>query len=350
MLFWICAAGLTAGVLWMLWRPLSRALGNESGSRAGEVEVYRDQLREIERDSERGLLDSEEAAAARTDISRRLLASVREGQSEGETSGSRPDERRLGRWPVLIGAGAVPILAFSLYLALGSWWLVGVPYRQTDAFDRDRAGVDQLVAQVEARLREQPEDARGWDVIAPVYMRLDRYDEAAQAFSRAIRLLGENVKRLEGFAEATVLAGNGIVTEEARLAYERVLALEPQRPEPRFWLALAKEQDGRLAEAATEYRSLIEKASPGAAWRPSVQSRLAAVEARLSKDGAAKAKGPAAADIAAASKSFRAGANANDRADGGRSCRSPRCRRRRSRRLATARAILFGAGPERQSD
>lgn len=298
MLFWICAAGLTAGVLWMLGQPLRRAAIDGIPGNAGEAEVYRDQLREIERDSARGLIDAEEAAAAKTDISRRLLASVRQGHCQ--TPGPRRDGPRHSRWPVRIAVGAVPILAVTLYLALGSWWLPGAPSRQADAFDRDRAGVDQLVAQVEARLREHPEDGRGWDVIAPVYLRLERHDEAAQAFSRAIRLLGEDVKRLQGFAEATILSRGGIVTEDARLAYEKVLALQPGRPEPRFWLALAKEQDGRLAEAATEYRGLIETASPGAAWRSAVRERLAAVEARLSQAGAATAKGPTPEDMATA--------------------------------------------------
>src|SRR5207247_718880 len=100
----------------------------------------------------------------------------------------------------------------------------------------------ELVAKVEARLREHPEDSEGWDVIAPVYLRLGRFHDAAGAFDRASRLKGESVKRLAGFAEASVLGADGVVTEEARLACEKILALEPGRADVRFWLALAKEQ------------------------------------------------------------------------------------------------------------
>ncbi len=59
-----------------------------------------------------------------------------------------------------------------------------------------------------------------------------------------------------------MLASDGVVTEEARVAYEKILKLEPGRVEPRFWLAMAKEQDGQLADALAAYKALLAEARP----------------------------------------------------------------------------------------
>ena len=142
-------------------------------------------------------------------------------------------------------------------------------------------GVTQLVAQVEERLRQHPEDGRGWDVIGPVYLRLGRYGDAANAFQQALRLVGESQDRLAGLAEAHVLASDGVVTEAARAAYARLQQLAPERMEPRFWLAVAAEQDGRFEEAATAYAKLLGEGDETAGWRPTVVERWRAARTKL---------------------------------------------------------------------
>lgn len=175
-------------------------------------------------------------------------------------------------------SAAVPLLALAVYIALGSPGLPGRPAAERTA-STSLAGtpVGALVEQVEARLREHPEDGQGWDVIAPVYLRLERFEDAAYAFARAIALLGESAKRLSGLAEAKVMGANGVVGEDARKAFARLLELEPGRPEARFWLAMAKEQDGDLAAAAEDYKMLLAEAPEDAQWRMLVQQRLVAV-------------------------------------------------------------------------
>jgi cytochrome c-type biogenesis protein CcmH len=166
----------------------------------------------------------------------------------------------------------------------------------------ESAQLGDLVAKVEARLREHPEEGEGWDVIAPVYLRLGRYRDAADAFARAARLKGESVKRLAGLAEASVLAADGVVTEEARVAYERILRLEPGRAEARFWLALAKEQDGKLGEAVAEYKALLVESAAAAPWRSALEQRIAGVSQRLPGATMPASAGPTAEDVAAAEK------------------------------------------------
>ena len=143
--------------------------------------------------------------------------------------------------------------------------------------------LEALVARVEARLRAHPEEGQGWDVIAPVYLSGRRYDDAAEAYSQAIRLLGPSAKRLSGQGQALVLANNGVVTEEARRALEQALALDQTLIEPRILLAIAKEQDGQFAAAIEDWRALLNTANAEAPWREMVEKRIEAAEAHLSR-------------------------------------------------------------------
>ena len=299
MLLWLLFAVLTAVVLTMLLAPLGRPARGEPAAAAGALAVYRDQLDEIEAERARGLLDQAEADAARNEVSRRLIA-IAGAAETGSDSGHALPLRRIG-----VGVAAlVPLLSLGLYLTLGSPGLPSHPMAGRAPASLDQAGVGELVARVEAQLRANPGDARGWDVLAPVYFRLGRFRDAATAYANAARLEGESVKRLLGFAEASVFAADGVVGEDARVACEKILKIEPGRPEARIWLALAKEQDGRLAEALADYRKLLAAAPADAPWRQPVEARLGDVSRRLGAAGASQpgAPGPTAADVAAAEK------------------------------------------------
>lgn len=308
MFLWIGLAAMAATVVVLLLRPLLGARAGDQSTGSDAAAIYRAQLREIEADIERGVLDPSEAEAARTEIARRLLAAA-----ESEKSRESPSSGSLK--PFALGLAAiVPVGAMVIYLALGAPGLPGQPFAGRASQGVEQATLDQLIAKVEARLREKPDDGQGWDVIAPVYLKQGRFQEAADAFARALGLLGESARRLAGFAEATVMARDGVVTDEARRAYERLVVLEPQRIEPHFWLALAKEQDGKLADAVRAYEDLLGRAPADAPWRGMVQDRLDAVRKQAGLNPPAPAappsaqkaaepvRGPAAADVEAAAR------------------------------------------------
>jgi cytochrome c-type biogenesis protein CcmH len=297
MLLWILFALMTAAVLAAVLAPLARPAGRSDQRRLGSLAVYRDQLEELEAERARGLIEPEEAAASKVEISRRLLAGA--GASGHGRAKGGVAERWHGRLAIL-AAVLVPLVAMAVYLVHGSPGMPGFPAVAQSQVAAEHAGILELVARVEARLREHPGEGEGWEAVAPVYLKLGRYRDAADAYARAIQLKGESVKLLAGFAEASMLANDGVVSEEARGAYERILKLEPQRTEARFWLALAKEQDGKLAEALSEYRALLAAAPAAAPWRSAVSERLEDVARRLGADGRSANPGPSAADVAAA--------------------------------------------------
>lgn len=302
MLLWLGFSVITAAVVAALLRPLLRGTAAVLDPAAADLAVYRDQLTEITLDRERGLIADGEAEAARTEVARRLLAreqalpgprSARRGTgpAAGSAAGGDGSDRSISRAAMFVGA-LVPLLAIGLYLQFGSPRLPAQPHLARVSKPNETASIDELLAKVEARLRANPEDGQGWDVIAPVYMVQQRPLDAANAFARAISILGESPKRLAGLAEAHVLASNGMVVEPARLAYERLRVLEPGRLEPKFWLAFAKEQDGKLDAAAAEYRALLADAPPDAPWRPMVEERLQEVNSRGVGGGAPAAAAP----------------------------------------------------------
>lgn len=273
MLLWTGFALLTAAVVAALTRPLLRApeVVDEQG---GELAVYRDQLRELEADRERGLVGSEEAEAARVELARRL---IKEAERTGGEAARRAGQAvaGAGRWAVGAVALGIPLAATALYLALGSPGLPARPLAERLAAPADKVSVAELVAKVEARLREKPDEGEGWDAIAPVYMRMQRFADAADAYERALRLLGESPQRLLGLGEALIMSSNGVVGEQARKTFERLRVLDPGHVEARFWLAIGKQQDGNRDGAVSDLQALLAEAPADAPWRAFVEERLA---------------------------------------------------------------------------
>lgn len=289
MMLWLLIGVMTAAAILAVLVPLSR---RADGAGASDVDVYRDQLEEVERDRARGTIASEEAEAAKLEISRRLIAaSDRAVAISGAPGPSRETRRR--RMAALAGLVAVPAIAIAAYAVLGRPDLPDQPLQaRLDTGAEEQAQVQNLVAQVEAELKRNPEDGRGWDVIAPVYLRTGRPVEATEAFRNAIRLQGSSAARQAGLGEALTLAAQGRVTDEARVAFDAALAVDARQPRARFYLGQAAEQAGDFARAAEIYRTLLADAPPDAPWRGLTRQALAS--AAFGRDGAMPEADPSA--------------------------------------------------------
>ena len=217
-----------------------------------DVAVYRDQLEEIDRDRSAGLIGEREAEAARVEVSRRLLAAA---DCVAAPQGERGRRRRVVALAALL---LLPVGAGALYLTLGSPDLPAQPQAARRELPPEQRSIADLVARVEAHLESNPEDGRGWEVVGPVYMRLGRYDDAVKARRNALRLLGSTAVREADLGEALTGAANGIVTAEAKAAFDRALRLDPADFRARYFSGLAAEQDGRPKDAAEIWRRLPE--------------------------------------------------------------------------------------------
>ena len=110
--------------------------------------------------------------------------------------------------------------------------------------------------------------------IAPVYMRLGRFDDAVAARRKSLALNGDSPTRQADLGEAMTAAADGVVTAEAKAAFERAVARDPHEMKARYFLGLAAEQDGNMAQAMTIWRSLLADAPAGAPWIQFVSEAL----------------------------------------------------------------------------
>jgi cytochrome c-type biogenesis protein CcmH len=290
MTLWIIFAVMSAAAVLAVLRPLGRKSSDKGAS--SDRLVYQDQLKEIDRDRAVGLIGEAEAESARIEISRRLLAAVDAESAIPEQSDSRANARR--RRAAGVAILIVPLVALALYLRLGSPEIPGQSaFARANEPGEDRS-IASLIGQVENHLARNPNDGAGWEVIAPVYLRLGRFTDAVMARRKAIALNGDSPARESDLGEALVAAADGVVTDEAKLAFQRAVAGDGHNAKARYFIGLADEQDGNLDDAAKEWRALLDDAPADAPWKDLVRAALARVTSAPARGG------PSATDIAAA--------------------------------------------------
>ena len=273
-MLWVAFALMTgAAILCALWPLSRRRSGSEGEARA--IAFHKAQLADIDRDVERGQLPPGEAAGARAEAARRLIAAsdaVKASQRAGDGRGSI-----RARAAVVIVFLVIPAVTFGLYFRLGS---PGLPDQPIVARAADPVAINDLgaaLAKIEAHLIANPGDGRGFKVVAPVYMRLGRFEEAARAYGEALRLLGEDAATRADYGEALTAAAGGIVTAQARAAFEQALADRSDLPKARYYIGLAAEQEGDRPKAIAIYQKLLADGPADASWLPIVRQHLAAL-------------------------------------------------------------------------
>jgi cytochrome c-type biogenesis protein CcmH len=292
MMLWIIFAVMTAAAVFAVLWPLGRKPRAVHGG--SDRLVYQDQLQEIDRDRAAGLIGEAEAESARVEISRRLLAAA---DSEAPLSAAPPASQAVWhrRAAAIAAIVMVPAVALALYLKLGS---PNIPGQSAFAHVNTAPGdqsIGSLVSQVEAHLARNPNDGAGWEVIAPVYLRMGRFDDAVVARRKSIALNGDTATRESDLGEALVAAANGVVTDDAKQALQRAFAGDPHDAKARYFLGVADEQDGNREGAAAKWRAMLDEAPGDAPWASFVRAALA----RVTGEPVA-ANGPSTDDIAAA--------------------------------------------------
>jgi cytochrome c-type biogenesis protein CcmH len=296
MILWCIFALMTAAAIFAVVWPLGRKPGKLVGG--SDLIVYKDQLHEIDRDRAAGLIGEAEAETARLEVSRRLLAAADTQPPSAPSTFSRPMLRRR-RAAAIAALIILPFGPPTLYIAFGS---PNVPWEPAFArvdTSQGRESVDSLVSKVEAHLANNPNDGSGWQVIAPVYMRLGRFDDAVAARKKSLALNGDSAMRQADLGEAMTAAADGVVTADAKAAFERAIANDPHEAKARYFLGLAAEQDGHSGQATTIWRSLLADAPAGAPWIKFVSEALSRAGGGQSSISG-PSPGPSAEDVAAA--------------------------------------------------
>lgn len=293
MFFWAAAALLTfAGTLAVLL-PVVRSGGAAIGQAEQDLEVYRDQLAELERDRARGLIAPEAAEEARIEIGRRMIAASRRGD------GTESVQTRGGRVLATAAVLMVPLVSWSVYAMTGSPALPAQPLQARLEKSPADSTLAELVARAERHLAHNPDDVRGWDVLAPIYARMGRHADAARAYRKGIELAGSTAERETGLALAISEGNGGEINEEAQAALRRALAADPDNMEARFLLATALARQDRDAEARAAFEEMLADLPADSPWQRTIRQSLRSV---APQQDAETARGPTAADVEATAR------------------------------------------------
>jgi cytochrome c-type biogenesis protein CcmH len=273
MLLGLALAFMAVAVVATVVLPLMRGVRALPERAAFDRAVYRDQLKEVERDVARGLVDGESAAQARLEIERRLLAAA---GSAGKTPG------RSGGRPILalVLALLLPAAAALLYLALGA---PGVPDQPFADRGEERAreaaakppDMTALATELEARLKTDPQQPGDWLKLAGADAALGRWDQSEAAYRRAMQLTQDNPVVATSYGEMLVAAAQGAVTPRARTVFGEALAGDPGNREARYFLALGDAQEGDAASAIAAWQKLAGELPAGTPLRDEIKGRIA---------------------------------------------------------------------------
>ena len=319
MTLWLILTIMTSAAAIWLSAPFIRRFDRPQADAAGDIEVYRDQLREVESELRQGLIDETQAETARVEIKRRVLTT---GRSEQPVMPAlSPDERNFAA----IGVAAVVVLgSVGLYAATGNPDLPsmrgsGVGQRASSAFSREPSGlesfaaatqapvsendgqsrpqsglppVEEMIQRLAARLLRNPKDAQGWSTLGWSYLSMGRFPEAAAAYAKAIDL-SPNIAEIRGARiEALVRSADGMVTTEARSAIADTLKLDPKDSRARFFSGLAKEQAGDKSTALADWTALLNDVNSDEPWVPDLRNRISELERDLGVAAVAPPAGP----------------------------------------------------------
>ena len=296
-MIWAILGGIaTLAALWLIW-PFLRATVMETGAGDAAVSIYADQIGEVSRDRERGLISPGEAKAALKEIEWRRARAVRSMSSALAVS-----HRSI---PAAAVAGAL-----ALAVALGGYFATGAP----DATDRPLAGRTQeqlaqraaagdITARIQLlieRTEAEPESFEAWWMLARSHASVGDHAASAEAYRRAVLLRGDDAGVLSAYAEAMTLANGNKVPEGAEIIFSQV-ARENADPRAFYYLALARAQRQDFEGALEDWTALARSSDPDAPWMPLVRRDIVNMARFLKRDVAAYLPDASAAEIAAAS-------------------------------------------------
>lgn len=265
----------------------------------GSKAILIDQLAEVTRDADRGLISKVEAQAAQVEIKRRILAIARDG--------SRPDAAVGGRRTLWIAALFVPLFAGGYYSSFGSPDVASMPFAERGEELREQSEIVELTRRLSERLNADPNGGpvEGWILLGQTYMRMGRANDAAAAFEIATERDGAPSAAFSMFAEALMIESDGVVTPKAERALDQSRALDPLNPAAIYYQAVALVQSGEEAAAHDLLSARLDQAEGTAPWMQTFVNEANRIGARIGREPLdailpTAPRGPTVADIEAA--------------------------------------------------
>lgn len=267
--FLITAALLFAAALLFVVPPLVRRRARAAESRdAVNTAVFRDQLRELESDLRAGTLAADQAEKARGEIEARLLDDV-----GGEhTSPQTPAKSRASA--IAFGI-AVPMCALAVYLGVGNPRALDPQAGGSADHAVTQQQLQSMVERLASRMKDSPEDAEGWVMLARSYAVLGRYPESADAYAKAAARIPDDAQLLADYADALAMAQGRRLQGEPEKIIARALAADPNNIKALALAGTAAFDRKNFAEAVRHWERIAGLVPPGSDFSTSLQASIA---------------------------------------------------------------------------
>lgn len=323
MAFWIPVAVATlVAMIWALW-PLLRREKDAPAVRASyDIQVFKDQLKEIDSDEARGVITEAEAGRVRTEVSRRLLAAAKEEAVEAPAPNA-PKTATYGLAGVIVVASVLGGL--GIYQNIGSPGLPDLPLSENllqqaaanerpsqaeaEAFiaarNAENTGLPSLTALSQGRdaelidqlidvLKDRPDDLEGHQMLTRALASAGRMIEAHAAEDIVLEILGDTATPEDHLehAEIMILAAQGYVSPDSIAALDKVMATIPENPRARYYAGLALAQYGQPREAYIMWAQLLQEGPEDAPWIPAIRAGIDALAAEAQMAPQTQLNGP----------------------------------------------------------
>jgi cytochrome c-type biogenesis protein CcmH len=270
--FWLAAALMCGLAVALLLQGLARRGGESESRDAYDLRIYRDQLSEVARDRERGVLNEQQAASLEAEIGRRILDAAR----AGETMAAKTQRGSAAKIVSVALMVAVPAVTLALYLPLGRPDLPAQPLAARDLpSPEETQRIITAVANLARELQDDPDDLQGWVLLGEAYRRLGRPRDAVEPFRRAVALSGGAPELNARLGESIVEANQGTVLREAELAFRAVLERAPGDRQSMYYLGWARAQAGDAKGAINWWAAMLEGAPDDAPWAAGLRATIA---------------------------------------------------------------------------
>lgn len=239
---------------------------------------FRQVLAGIDADLAAGKLGEAEATAAKGELAREML------RLKGDSDRANPS-RPLGRAPLLAGIAATAALAFGVYAVLGHPQIPAQPLAGRPEVVAQAIDLATAVSRIETQLTANPDDLRGWTVVAPAYTQLGRFADAARAYRRVLELGSPSADIETRLAEVLLLQADGEGSDEAMNLLRQAADRDPQNVPARLYLAAELTRAGQYDEAAAIWQAALALSTGDEPWLAAARQGLAAAQ----NDGVAPA-------------------------------------------------------------
>ena len=278
-LFWvICAGFLLLALVFILPPMLQRSdkheLESDDERKKANIEVYRDQLSELEADLQNGIVSQEQYAQDRDEIERRLLEDTALSSADAKFSAA-PSTARSTAYTLAI---AIPVAAIIFYLQVGTPDSIANPAGNRSLSsapaERTQEQIEANVTALAKRLQTNPSDVEGWTMLARSYNSMERFGEAAGAYAKATELKPNDADLWAEYAFATAMASGRNLDGRAQELIDRALQVDPENAKALQLAGSAAFQNKQYQKAVDYWERVLKRVPPGSEVAQTITSRI----------------------------------------------------------------------------